>query len=168
MISLRIKLAFLAAVAQLLIACNAPTAPSTAPALTPAATRAAASMPGAVLATSPSTAPAAQPLLLTDADNGRTLQLNNIDTVTINLNGNITTGYSWSLAGITGPAVESLGEPAYIRAQPGAVGSGGVFIARFRVAHTGQSQVTLQYARPWEKTNPARTFTVTLMVDKLP
>ena len=107
-------------------------------------------------------------MLLTDADNGKTLQLNNVDTVTLNLNGNVTTGYSWTVAGIQGPAVESLGDPVYTRALPGAAGSGGVFTAKFHVAQVGQSQVTLQYARPWEKNNPARTFTITLIVDKLP
>ncbi len=108
--------------------------------------------------------------ILTDADNGKTLLLTGASNITINLQGNATTGYSWSLAGIDGPALEAVGDVVYTPNpnQPGMTGSGGTSSAKFRVARTGQSRITLQYARPWEKNAPARTFTITFIVDKLP
>ncbi len=171
MISFRSRIALLFASAQVLTACNTPhSAPATAPsASAPTSASATTRASAAATAPAPSTSgPAARQLLLSDADNGKTLLINNADTVVLNLNGNITTGYSWALAGITGSAIESLGDPTYTRELSGNVGSGGVFIAKFRVAKVGESQITLQYARPWEKSAPARTFTVTLVVDKLP
>jgi inhibitor of cysteine peptidase len=114
--------------------------------------------------------PVVREVTLTEAYNGKTLHLTSASSVTINLEGNATTGYSWTLAGINGAAVEPVGDVIYTPSgsSAGSVGGGGMFSAKFRVAKTGQSQITMQYVRPWEKDAPARTFTVIVAVDKVP
>lgn len=112
----------------------------------------------------------AEDVLLSEADNGKNILVKGAKNVIISLPGNATTGYAWTLGGVNGNAVELAGEIVYTAArnQPGAVGSGGIATARFRVARAGESRVTLNYARPWETNNPARTFIVTLIVEKAP
>ncbi len=116
-------------------------------------------------------APAAE-LKLAEADAGRTVPAAMGDNITITLAGNITTGYSWSLAQIETnaqkPAVKPAGKIEY--QQPPAngrplLGAGGQFLARFTAAAEGKAVIRLEYKRPFEKDKPAaKTFTVTLEV----
>ncbi|MSU41886.1 MAG: DUF1028 domain-containing protein [Pedosphaera sp.] len=110
-------------------------------------------------------------LNLREADADRVVAAVVGDTITVTLAGNITTGYSWSLAQIKAdaqkPSVKSVGDIAYQRAPapPGLVGSGGMFVARFTAAAEGKAVVRLEYKRPFEKDKPAaKTFAVTLVV----
>jgi len=85
----------------------------------------------------------------------------------IRLPGNPTTGYQWQLAGISTPAVVSLGKPQYERTPTAKamVGSGGTFVFTFKAAKPGKAAVKLVYVRPWEKDKPpAETFSVTIEV----
>jgi inhibitor of cysteine peptidase len=126
---------------------------------------------GTAPGTTPSTATKPADLAVTDADNGKTLKLGDCKTATISLAGNATTGYSWTVNKIDGTAFEQIGTVDYVpdRARAGMVGTGGTSVARFRAMKVGQTTITLGYARPWEQgTPPAKTFTVTLVVDKAP
>ncbi len=119
------------------------------------------------------TAPAAE-LNLREADSNRVVPVVVGDSVVITLAGNITTGYSWSLARLEidaadaqKPSVKSVGDIAYQRAPapPGLLGSGGMFVARFTAAAEGKAIVRLEYKRPFEKDKAAaKTFDVTLVV----
>jgi inhibitor of cysteine peptidase len=143
----------LSAGASALLAQTAPTPPTTATAPATAATAKAAE------------------LAVSQADNGKTLNLGTNKTVAISLPGNATTGYSWAVTKIDGTALEQTGSVQYVpdRARAGMVGSGGTSIATFRAVKPGQSTITLGYARPWETgTPPANSFTVTLVVDQAP
>lgn len=133
-----------------------PTAPAAAPATAPAAT-----LPIATSA----------PLAVTEPDHGKTLKLGDATSAAISLSGNATTGYSWSVSKVEGDALQQVGEIQYVplRAPAGMVGTGGTSVATFRAVKAGQTTITLAYARPWEKdTPPAKTFQVTLIVEKAP
>ena len=80
-----------------------------------------------------------------------TLQLG--QTLVIELPGNPTTGYQWSITGIEGKAFRSLGEPQY-RSSPAPsdqVGVGGTYTAVFRAVSAGTTEIQLDYRRSWEK-----------------
>ena len=113
--------------------------------------------------------PPGQPpeLKLTVADNAKTLDVVVGKTIVVSLEGNITTGYGWQTAELTGKAVESLGKPAYATRphRPGLVGVGGVFTFKFKAVKPGTANLKLVYVRPWEKdTPPEKTFVATVNV----
>jgi inhibitor of cysteine peptidase len=135
------------------------------------------SAPAPATASTPATATAPEPatkaadLAVTEADNGKTLTMGNHKTATISLAGNATTGYSWTVTKTDGAAFEQVGTVDYVpdRSPPGMVGTGGTSVVKFKAVKVGQSTITMGYARPWETgKEPAKTFTVTLVVDKVP
>jgi inhibitor of cysteine peptidase len=110
-------------------------------------------------------------LAVTETDIGKTLTMGDSKTATISLPGNPTTGFSWTVTKIGGTALEQVGTVEYVpdRAPPGMVGTGGTAVLKFKAVKLGQSTISMGYARPWETgQEPARTFTVTLVVDKAP
>jgi predicted secreted protein len=107
-------------------------------------------------------------LVLTEADNGRTISVPEGQNVVVKLASNPTTGYEWSIASTD----RTFGYPYYKRFLPsesGAVGSGGVQRMTWKtkggISMVGRHQVKLEYKRPWE-TNvaAARTFKFTVEV----
>lgn len=108
-----------------------------------------------------------QPLVVTKADNGRTVTVAVGATIHVRLAGNPTTGYRWRTAKLDGSAVKQEGKPAYEARQhpPGMVGVGGTYTFKFKAVKPGSAEVGLQYSRPWEKNKPpAETFRVKLAV----
>lgn len=104
---------------------------------------------------------------LTIADNAKTVAVVVGRTIVVSLEGNITTGYGWQTAELTGKAVESLGKPAYATRphRPGMVGVGGVFTFKFKAVKPGTANLKLVYVRPWEKGKPPeKTFVATVNV----
>jgi inhibitor of cysteine peptidase len=110
-------------------------------------------------------------LAVTETDTGKTLPMGDHKTATISLPGNPTTGFSWTVTKIGGTALEQVGTVEYVPdpSPPGMVGAGGTAKLKFKAVSLGQSTITMGYARPWETgQEPAKTFTVTLVVDKAP
>jgi inhibitor of cysteine peptidase len=104
---------------------------------------------------------------LTQADNGKTVNLAVGKSVVIRLPGNPTTGYSWRTAKVTGQSVAAVGEPKYQADAhaPGIVGVGGTYTFTFKAAKQGKAEVNLEYVRPWEKgIAPIKTFSATVEV----
>ncbi len=105
------------------------------------------------------------PIVLTEADAGKTIEAAVGQEVVVRLKGNPTTGFRWDVVPVEGDSVAPKGEVAYEgpgRALPGA---GGTFIARFLAVREGEAAVAMRYARPWEKNrDPAETFAVTVKV----
>jgi len=87
--------------------------------------------------------------------------------IVIELDGNATTGYSWSeLPGRTDPVLESKGNDYVVNQRPGMVGGGGKTYFRYLVKEAGTTEIKLGYARPWEKENPpARLFNVKIKAE---
>jgi inhibitor of cysteine peptidase len=104
---------------------------------------------------------------LTREDSGKTVAVNVGQSITITLKGNPTTGYLWSVAGLSSNTVEQVGEVEYRQDETGKhlVGSGGVFVATFKAVKPGPTTVRMEYRRPWEKdVPPVERFAITLAV----
>jgi predicted secreted protein len=96
------------------------------------------------------------------ADDGATLRTGMGDTVTIELDGNPTTGYVWEVLAIDERFVRPTGDPGY-RRDSDLPGSAGRFTFEFEVVAGGESSVLLGYHRPWEDTDPLHTFEFTIV-----
>jgi predicted secreted protein len=81
-------------------------------------------------------------------------------TWSILLSSNRTTGYSWQLAPLPNSAsVENVGHK-YEAGATQLAGAGGAERWTFRAKGQGESTLSFTYARPWEKTNPAKTLSI--------
>jgi len=90
--------------------------------------------------------------------------------VTVELEGNPTTGYMWD-AQIANPGIiEEVSNEYIVAGQEDddveAVGVGGVFRFNFRGLSQGETEITFTYQRPWEEdTPPVETVTYIAVVD---
>lgn len=99
---------------------------------------------------------------LTDADNGTAVTLGPDDTLTVTLQSNATTGYSWEIFEIDDTVLVPDGLPDY---QPdagsaGLLGAGGTQVFRFSPGATGRTSVLLGYRGPSDPVDviPSQTF----------
>jgi len=108
------------------------------------------------------------PVRLTEADNGKAITIKAGEEIEVVLEGNQTTGYSWT-AGVSDTTVlQQQGEPVYTEANtdPSIVGAGGTFTFIFKAAAAGEAALDCEYARPWETdVAPIQTFSVTVTVE---
>jgi inhibitor of cysteine peptidase len=103
-------------------------------------------------------------LALEGADDGREVTLQKGQTLTIKLEGNPTTGYSWEVVESEGAIVQQVGEPEF-EADSDLLGAPGTQTLRFEAVETGQMELKLVYQRPWETdVEPLETFTVQVTV----
>jgi len=110
-------------------------------------------------------AAAANPVVISENDNGKTITVTEGSDVTIQLAGNITTGHSWSVTSASGKSAKQDGAVTYKSDQSTKLGHGGVFTAKFTTATAGSTTVKMEYKQPWNKnTAPAKTFSVTIRV----
>lgn len=112
---------------------------------------------------------AGETLAISESDNGKTVTVQVNRRIEISLKGNPTTGYRWSVAGLSSNTVEQVGDVDYHRDEAGKhlVGSGGVFVATIKAVSPGKTIVHLEYRRPWERdVPPAEKFSVTFDVAK--
>jgi len=86
-------------------------------------------------------------LSLVEADNGRTVDIQQGDTVRITLPENATTGYRWAVDRVDESFIEALeSEPHYA---PSGVGSGGEIAFVFRAKAVGSGEIVLKHWRHW-------------------
>ncbi len=107
-------------------------------------------------------------MTVTEKANGTTVKVARGSTLTIQLKGNPTTGFGWSIDQNNKEELSPVGKPSYApdRVQPGIVGSGGKFVFKFKAAKAGTSELKLVYQRAWEKDKPpAKTFTVKVEIE---
>lgn len=109
-------------------------------------------------------APASGGVSLGAADAGTTVALKTGDTLTIALEGNVTTGYTWVAAPPDPPVLAPLGEAEVTPAGP-QIGAPGLIVLRFSAAAPGTAVLRLEYRRPWESLPPEKTFEVTVVVE---
>ena len=103
---------------------------------------------------------------VTDADNGKQITLQSGQVVTVTLESNPTTGYSWQVMEIDNAILVQEGDPEYKQASgtSGLVGAGGTETFRFKAVGTGETTLSLGYARPWESVPPIQSFTIQVSV----
>ena len=101
---------------------------------------------------------------LTEADNGRSIELNVGDQLKITLPANPTTGFQWEVSGVDSAILQSIGEPSF-EPSSNAVGSGGQVTFRLEAVAVGRTVLKLIHHRPFEENvPPAQTFEVTVTV----
>jgi len=105
--------------------------------------------------------------VFTQDDTGKTVIVKPGNMIEVNLEGNPTTGYSWSA---DGDGLTVVGDPngTYVmdEAAPGMVGVGGTFTFTYEAETDGIYTITAGYARPWETdVEPADAFTLTVIVN---
>lgn len=102
---------------------------------------------------------------LTIADAGTTVKVAQGTTIEIRLGGNVSTGYAWETASLSGTSVTQDGKFTY-QDDPGLpAGRAGVYTGKFRAVSPGDTTVNLRYVQPWDnKQVPAKTFKVTVSV----
>jgi inhibitor of cysteine peptidase len=107
------------------------------------------------------------PVKLTEADNGRAVTVKAGEDIQVILNGNPTTGYSWTST-VSDPAVlQQQGDPVYAQGNtdPSIVGAGGTFTFTFKAAAAGQVTLKFGYARPFDAgVAPIQTCSLTINV----
>lgn len=106
-------------------------------------------------------------LVLTAADNGTTAEVVVGEAVDVQLHGNPSTGYSWSVSELAGGAVLTNGPAVYTPDLGGGVGGGGTFEFPFLAVAVGETTVALGY-RPPGGGPPVQTFSLTIQVSPPP
>ena len=107
-------------------------------------------------------------LVLTEQDNGKTVITTVGTPLVVQLKGNPTTGYVWSLTSTNGDSVSATGDWSYTPDNGGLVGGGGVFDLPMQALRVGLTTLSFQYARPSDPQNPAQSVSVTLNVVEAP
>lgn len=97
-------------------------------------------------------------------DDGAVIEMKVGEQVSLELEGNPTTGYSWQITAIDPAVLAPAGEPGY-ESSSDADGAGGVYTFRFDAVGAGETEVVLQYFPSWEApTDAADRFTFTVRV----
>ena len=105
-----------------------------------------------------------QSVTITEADAGKTITLNKGDTLIVQLDGNITTGFNWIPAAQDPVLFEQVGEPE-VTPQSDLVGAPGKIVQQFKAVASGQTTLHLDYKRSWETdVTPERTYEVIVVV----
>lgn len=110
-------------------------------------------------------------ILLTDADNGTTIEMNLNDQLKIILASNPSTGYSWENTLTEEAILVQEGDSVYVQdplCGNQVVGCGGTETFSFKAVSTGTGQIKLIYNRSWETEEPIDQFEVTVIVNPVP
>jgi inhibitor of cysteine peptidase len=109
--------------------------------------------------------PAPEEVKLVADDAGGSVTIQPGGRLTLTLESNPTTGYSWALTELDETVVIHTGdEYSMAESSEGIVGGGGVEVWRFAAVGPGTTTLRLEYVRPWEANQPADEFEVTLTV----
>jgi inhibitor of cysteine peptidase len=118
----------------------------------------------AIALTSISGCAAEAALALEADDNGNEITLNKGQTLTIKLEANPTTGYTWEMVETEGAILRQVGDPEF-EADSDLLGAPGTQTLSFEAAEAGQMALRLVYHRPWETdVEPLETFSVQVTV----
>jgi inhibitor of cysteine peptidase len=102
-------------------------------------------------------------LEITKLDYGKEIALKEQASLTVKLEGNPTTGYTWNIGEIPG-CLEQIGEANYVP-DSDKIGSPGNIILSFKAAKKGEGVLKLFYKRSWEKdVAPLDSFGVKIIV----
>ena len=102
---------------------------------------------------------------LTIEDNGKTVNAKVGGQITIELEGNPSTGYTWDGKDVDASILKQEGEVEFKSSNPGLIGSGGIMTLTFKAQKAGTTTLNLIYHRPWETdVKPESAFSVTIIV----
>ncbi|MCJ7831883.1 MAG: protease inhibitor I42 family protein, partial [Actinobacteria bacterium] len=112
-----------------------------------------------------------EPLLVTADDDGDMVYGKVGDFFMVELDENLTTGYSWTYTGISRgkPDERVVVQSSTHYKEPGAeqaeVGVGGLRQTTYEAVGPGETTLRLVYVRPFDLSNPAKTFSVVFKVE---
>jgi len=116
-------------------------------------------------------APAAPSQVAVDGSyDGKTVELAAGGSLTVTLESNATTGFQWELASISDQTVmekvaNTYEAPEAKEGETPMVGAGGQEVWTFKALTKGESTISMEYSRPWEKgEKAAQTFSLTVVV----
>jgi inhibitor of cysteine peptidase len=107
-------------------------------------------------------------LSFTEKDNGSSITLDKDQRIEINLESNMTTGYSWKLSESTDTSIAAMVSSEYIESKKDEemVGTGGIETFIFEAENTGQAEIILEYVKPWEENvEPEKVFKIKITVE---
>ena len=103
-------------------------------------------------------------VLLTQSDEGKSIQVNPDDYVIVRLTENPTTGYSWAIDRINSEIVSPVASD-YAADSHSGIGGGGRRVLAFKAVKAGSSPISLKLWRKWEGDKSVRQhFKVTIQV----
>jgi inhibitor of cysteine peptidase len=106
---------------------------------------------------------------LTESDNGSDVSLAVGDVLRVQLAGNPSTGFVWTIAAGDDTILAPVGEPQFeLGSGTPMPGAGGTQTFTFRAVAAGETTLTLVYMRPWETDatpTPENTFSVNVTVE---
>jgi predicted secreted protein len=100
---------------------------------------------------------------INEANNNQALSLNQGQSLELSLQGNPTTGFTWSFVAAPDASVLTQTSHDYVPSSQ-AIGAGGTEHWVFQAVGPGSTSISLNYSRPWESVPPAKTFTVQVSV----
>lgn len=103
--------------------------------------------------------------IVTDEDNGKTVEIPAGELLAVKLKAQLGTGYSWTVVSENKGLVAKNG-PTTERGSGEMVAGGVDFqVFTFKANAAGQESIVLQYKRPWEKDEkPEKEYTITVSV----
>jgi predicted secreted protein len=123
-----------------------------------------ATVPG-TSAASPLASPAGDGITVNESHNGQSVVVTGDQVLAIDLEGNPTTGYSWSVVGIDDAVLRQIGETEFEPYAPERIGSPGRQTLRFRAMGEGETTLSLAYRRPWETESPLGVFAIDVQTE---
>ena len=104
------------------------------------------------------------PIKLTKADSGKTVEMKIGNCLNIVLEGNPTTGYIWEEASRMSPVLKQYKRMEFVP-QSKLIGAGGKYTFYYKAIARGSRELKLVYHRPWEKKAlPIRIYQLNITV----
>ncbi len=102
--------------------------------------------------------------LVTELDEGASLTLRVGDRLMVELEGNATTGYTWTNTIEVEYAVVREAQDVEYRPASALIGAPGVFVFRYVAVDMGPQMLRFAYQRPWESVDPLKVVLFTVNV----
>jgi inhibitor of cysteine peptidase len=102
---------------------------------------------------------------LDDSSSGTQTEIATGGLVTVTLDSNATTGYSWELTGISDNNVLQKTDNTYEAPTSSLIGAGGKEVWTFTALNAGKATINMSYSQPWaggQKGTKTYTLTVTV------
>jgi inhibitor of cysteine peptidase len=124
---------------------------------------------GAVCVLAPPPVPAEKatgekPVVVTEKEDGKTVQVPVGGNLLVRLASNPSTGYQWEGGELQITCLEAVGRPSYEGPGIDMPGAGGTQVFTYVAVKPGTARLSFHYARPWEKKAPAKAFAVNVTI----
>ena len=104
--------------------------------------------------------------IITEQNAGQIIDTSVGKELSIQLNGNATTGYAWNFSSDSPTAYQIIEDDYVENKHPeGMVGVGGLHIYHIKTLQSGQFTITARYYRPWEEFNPKKDKQISFSID---